>query len=252
MTEREKWIEFIRNQELLSIKKYLFNSNTKKILEIGGNDGYLAKILTDWGFEVTSIDINPSSTYFDVKKMNATNLEFKSNSFDLVFSSSVIAHIHNKKLLFKEINRILKENGLIIHIVPSTWWSLITNFWHYMLLPKILYKKIRNKSNSKKKIKSSDTDMINRENNKLETIKNLLFFHPIGTEKSFIIEIFKFSKVNWRKMFVHNGYVIHNELKGPLVYSGYEIFKNRGHKIRKHFAHVFPSSYIFVMKKQIK
>ena len=53
-------------------------------------------------------------------------------------------------------------------------------------------------------------------------------------------------------MFVSNGYEIHSELNGPLTYSGYEIFKNRGHKIRKHFAHVFPSSYIFVMKKQIK
>ena len=250
--DEKKWIEFIRNQELLSIKKHLSNSNTKKILEIGGNDGHLARIMTDWGFEVTSIDINPSSTYFDVKKMDATNLEFKDNLFDLVFSSSVITQIYNKNMLFKEINRVLKDDGFIIHIVSSTWWSLITNFWHYVLLPKILYKKIGNKSNSEKVLKNNNLKKLNQDKNRIKTLKNLLFFHPLGVEKSFIIEIFKFSKRNWRKIFVSNGYVIHSELNGPWTYSGYSIFKNQGHKIRKYFACIFPTSYIFIMKKQIK
>jgi len=248
MNNEKRWIEFIRNKELSSIKKYLSNSKVKKILEIGGNDGYLAKIFTELGFEVISIDINPSSTYFDVKKMNATNLEFKPETFDLVFSSHVIAHIKDKNLLFKEINRVLKDDGLVIHIVPSNWWSLITNFWHYVLLPWLLYKKIKNKSTLKKVLKNNDTDIPNYKKNRL---KNLLFLHPLGIEKSFIIEIFKFSKKNWRKMLVSSEYIVLNELNGPLVYSGYNIFKNHGYKIRKHFAHVFPSSYIFVLKKYV-
>ncbi|HET9010012.1 MAG TPA: class I SAM-dependent methyltransferase [Nitrosarchaeum sp.] len=241
-----EWIEFIRNQELSSIKKHLTDSNIKKILEIGGNNGYLARLFTDWGFDVTSIDINPSSTYFDVRKMDATNLEFQANSFDLVFSSHVIAHIRDKNLLFKEINRVLKDEGLIIHVVPSNWWSLITNFWHYVLLPKLIYNKI--KPNSKKNLKNNDN---NGASHKKSRLKNLLFLHPLGTEKSFIVEIFKFSKKNWAKMFVSYGYVINNESNGPLVYSGYNIFKNHGHKIRNYFARVFPSSYIFIIKKLV-
>ena len=35
MNDEEKWIKFIRNQELLSIKKILSQHNGKKILEIG-------------------------------------------------------------------------------------------------------------------------------------------------------------------------------------------------------------------------
>ena len=248
MNNEKNCVEFIRNQELLSIKKYLSDSKIKKVLEIGGNNGYLAKIFTNWGFEIISIDINPSSTYFDVKKMNATNLEFKPETFDLIFSSHVIAHIKDKNLLFKENNRVLKDDGLIIHIVPSNWWSLITNFWYYVLLPELLYKKIQNKSTSKKVLKNNDKDIPNYKKNRL---KNLLFLHPLGTEKSFIIEIFKFSKKNWRKMFVSYGYVVQSELNGPLVYSGYNIFKNHGYKIRKYFAYIFPSSYIFILKKYV-
>ncbi len=246
MTNENAWIEFIRNQELSSIRKNLSDARIKKILEIGGKDGYLARILADWGFDVISIDINPSSTYFDVKEMNATKLEFKPETFDLVFSSHVIAHIKDKNLLFKEINRVLKSDGLAIHIVPSNWWSVITNFWHYVLLPKILYKKITSKSKSKDDLENNDEDISNHKKNRL---KNLLFFHPLGTEKYFIVEIFKFSKKNWAKMFISYGYIICNELNGPLVYSGYSIFKNQGYKIRKWFARVFPSSYIFVIKK---
>jgi len=244
MSIQKTWLEFIRNQELESIKKYILDSKKKKILEIGGNDGYFAKILSDWGFEIISIDTNPSSIYFDVKKMNATKLEFESESFDLIFSSHVIAHIEDKKLLFKEINWVLKEDGSIIHIVPSNWWSLITNLWHYFLLPKYLYKK--NKSNEFSI--SKEKDLAKYKKNRL---KNLLFFHPLGTEKSFIIEILKFSKRKWKNLFTSFGYTIHNELNGPLVYSGYNIFMNKGYKVRKNFAHIFPSSYIFIIKNSL-
>ena len=241
------WLEFIRNQELVSIRKYLSDNKTKKILEIGGKDGYIAKILEGWGFEVTSIDVNPSSTYFDVKKMDATNMQFESNLFDIVFSSHVIAHIENKDLLFTEIDRVLKREGLIMHIVPSNWWSLITNFWHYILLPKIIYEKIKHN----KKTDSSEKQNSNVSNQNKNKLMNLLFYHPLGTEKSFVNEIDKFSKRKWNEFFVSNGYTIKNSLNGPLVYSGYSVFENQGIKIRKIFSAVFPSSYVFVMTKHV-
>ena len=245
MNDEEKWIKFIRNQELLSIKKILSQHNGKKILEIGGKDGYLAKILEEWGYEVISIDINPSSKYFSVKKMNAINLEFNNNSFDIIFSSQVIAHIKEKNLLFKEINRVIKNEGLIIHVVPSSWWSLITNFWHYILLSKTVYKKISIKSNVKEFTNKIENKQLLQKNR----IKNLLFYHPLGSEKSFIFEIFKFSKKYWSKFFILNKYTIISEINGPISYSGFSIFKNSGYKIRKVTAKQIPSSYIFVMKK---
>tara|TARA_B110000438_G_scaffold64835_1_gene65418 strand:- start:8815 stop:9546 length:732 start_codon:yes stop_codon:yes gene_type:complete len=243
MGNDKKWIEFIRNQELECIKEILIKSNNKKILEIGGKNGYFAKILTDWGFEVISIDIEPANTYFNVKKMNATDLEFKSNMFDVILSSHVIAHIENKKLLFKEINRVLKTNGVIIHIVPSNWWSIITNFWHYILLPKYLFQK-------NKKNKSLIKNEVKIDNYKKNRIKNLLLYHPLGVDKSFIVEIIKFSKKNWKNLFISFEYIIDNELNGPLVYSGYDIFKNKGYKLRKYFARIIPSSYIFIINKK--
>ena len=115
-----------------------------------------------------------------------------------------------------------------------------------MLLPKKLYNKIKSKPKLKENLKNENKDELNHKKNR---IKNMLIIHPLGTEKSFIIEIFKFSKKYWAKMFTSYGYVIYSESNGPLVYSGYSIFKNHGYKIRKYFAHIFPSSYVFIMKK---
>ena len=243
MTNDKKWIEHIRNKELECIKEIIQKTKKKHILEIGGKNGYFAKILTNWGFEVISIDIDPISTYFDVKKMNATNLEFESDTFDIILSSHVIAHIKDKELLFHEINRVLKTNGIIIHIVPSNWWSIITNFWHYILLPKYLFQK-------NKKNKSTITNEVKINNYKKNRLKNLLFYHPLGVDKSFITEIIKFSKKNWKKLFISFEYVVENQINGPLVYSGYDIFKNKGNKLRKYFAAIFPCSYIFIMNKK--
>jgi len=243
---QDKWLHFIRNEELLTIKKIIQEHKGGGILEIGGKDGYLAKKIENWGYEVISIDINPSSKYFNVKNMDATNLKFKSNSFDIIFSSQVIAHIKNKNLLFQEINRVIKNDGLIIHIVPSSWWSLITNFWYYILLPKRLFKKINVKTNTEINTEINNHNKSIKAKNRL---MNLLFYHPLGTDKSFFIEIFKFSKNSWSKMFILNNCKIISKINGPMSYSGLSIFKNSGHKIRKFTAKQIPSSHIFIMKK---
>jgi hypothetical protein len=108
----------------------------------------------------------------------------------------------------------------------------------------MLYKKININSKIVSK-KIEHNELAKRK----EKIKNLFFFHPLGTEKSFIIEIFKFSKNNWSKIFILNKYIIIDKINGPITYSGFSIFKNSGYKIRKFFAKKVPSSYIFIIKK---
>jgi len=241
LTRKGEWLKSIRNEELVKTKQF-FPKNKTKLLEIGGKDGYLANILEKWGFHVTSIDLMPTSEFFDVKKMNGEILEFDSNSFEIIFSSHVIAHVENKEVLFSEIKRVLKHEGIIIHIVPSRFWVILTSFWHYILLPKMLFFKIPNLENKTSKkneiIKSKKSKLINQ-----------IFLHPLGTNKSFLHEIVNFSKNNWTKLFLKNGFEIISIINGPLGYSGYSVFNHKGMKIRKKVSSIFSSSYVFVMKK---
>ena len=55
---------------------------------------------------------------------------YADNSFDCVVSFQVIEHIEDDKLFLKEINRVLKPNGLALITTPNKPLSLSRNPWH--------------------------------------------------------------------------------------------------------------------------
>ncbi|GAF91059.1 unnamed protein product, partial [marine sediment metagenome] len=50
-----------------------------------------------------------------------TKLPFKDKSFDLITSNMVVEHLDNPKSQFKEINRVLKDKGLILFHTPNKY-----------------------------------------------------------------------------------------------------------------------------------
>jgi ubiquinone/menaquinone biosynthesis C-methylase UbiE len=244
------WWKEIRKNELNTVLEILTNQKNLEILEIGGRDGYQANMISDKGHNVTSIDINPIYPQFHtVQKGTIHQLNFKENSFDIIYSSNMLQEIQNIEESFTEMKRVLKKNGIIIHIVPSSWWSVITNFWHYCIIPKYLIK-----SNKFKKFFNSNLKevKIEQKNSIKSSRKNLkkLFFHPLGRNTSFIHEILYFSKIYWKKLFEKNGFKIMDQKNCPYFYSAYSIFRFKFLKCRILLARVgITSCYCFVMKK---
>jgi len=250
-TREEQWWELIRNEELSTALNLFPKEKNLEILEIGGRDGFQANIISKKGHKVTSIDINPLSPQFHrVQKGDITKLNFEDNSFDLIFSSNMLQEIHNIDEAFTEMKRVLKKDGTIVHIVPSSWWSLITNFWHYCLIPKYLIKSKRFQrifnSEGEKNGKNKQNDK-NSKSSKTNLKK--LFLHPLGANTSFVHETFYFSKFYWGKLFKKNKFEIINIKNCPYYYSGYAVFKFKFIKLRKFLAKIyFPSCYCFIMK----
>jgi ubiquinone/menaquinone biosynthesis C-methylase UbiE len=246
------WWQKIRNEELTTALEAFTDQKNLKILEIGGRDGYQAKLISKKDYDVTSIDINPiDPQFFPVQKGTISQLKFQENSFDIIYSSNMLQEIQNIEETFKEMKKILKKDGIIIHIVPSCWWSLITNFWHYCFIPKYLIK-----SNKFQKIFHSNIKEIHKERGDEKEIKsskkNLkqLFFHPLGVNTSFIHEIFYFSNFYWKKLFTENEFEIIDKKNCPYFYSAYSIFRCRFLKFRKFLASIgITSCYCFIMKK---
>ncbi len=244
-----KWLQFIRNAEFESALKFFPVEKNIKILEIGGSDGFLAEKINAKGYEIISIDqILKDPQHFPVIIGNATKLDFESEKFDMIFSSHVIAHIDNIELFFAECKRVLKKNGIMIHIVPSTAWSIGTNFWHYIFLSK-LFTKWRRTNLSKMDIGNQNIK-INKKEEIIKKIINILFLHPLGTNPSFIHEFYYFSKYRWRKVFQNHGFNVINVENGPYFYSGHNILKNQVYKLRKKLTKIgFTGSFCFVVKK---
>ena len=102
--------------------------NPKKILEIGSNDGSFLKNFkkkNTIGIEPCSnvekitkkLKFNTIAEYWDQK--TAKDILKKYQKIDLIYSANTISHIKNLDEVFKSINLVLSENGVLIIEDPS-------------------------------------------------------------------------------------------------------------------------------------
>ena len=49
---------------------------------------------------------------------------FNKKQFNIVFSSNLLEHISNPKKVLRSIHKILKDDGITIHIMPNPFWKL--------------------------------------------------------------------------------------------------------------------------------
>ena len=244
-----EWLHQVRRAELKIIEEVLRSRKNAKILEIGGGDGFQAKVLSDEGFSVVSIDVEPRTPQvFPVKKIDNYKLNFSDETFDIVFTSHVLPHIHNLEQMFDEIKRVVKKDGIILHIVPTSGWGFITNIWHYVFIPKYLLKSIKKRTFNKLQPQTYSEQKIQIQGPVHYKIKKL-FLHPLGENPSFIHELIYFSRRRWEKLFVDSGFKIVDVKSGPYLTSGYGVFRFKLISFRKIFAkYFFSSSYCFVLK----
>lgn len=124
--------------------KLIGNVKNKNVLDLGCGPGIHAKILTKKGAKVIGIDNSnvsieiakkesPKSKFFvgDIEK-----LPFNSKKFDIVFSAMVIGHLKNWNKTFKEVNRVLKKNGIFV-------FSIYNPFKEVLNKKKWMFKKFR-------------------------------------------------------------------------------------------------------------
>ena len=88
----ETHLERLRRAELIEIKHWF--SPEVRVLEIGGGNGFQASIIASCGCEIKSLDIpnrvRPKKQYYPVHDYNGKIFPFSNDSFDRVFSSSVL------------------------------------------------------------------------------------------------------------------------------------------------------------------
>ncbi len=115
-----------RYVEYAYLKKFINKNklNNLKILDV--SSPYIMSYILCKGNKVTKTDIDQSEKKFIDENKNlifkiedATNLSFSDNTFDLVYSVSVIEHIYEKYVkAIREMVRVVKKDGYVYLTFP--------------------------------------------------------------------------------------------------------------------------------------
>lgn len=108
------------------LKRYAKNKEKIRVLDIGCGSGLITKKIQDLGFDVEGLDFSEEA----VKKTRSNGIDAEicdldegisknDNEFDVVWAGDIIEHVFDPINLIKEINRILKKDGILILGIPS-------------------------------------------------------------------------------------------------------------------------------------
>jgi SAM-dependent methyltransferase len=108
-------------------------------LEIGGGDGFLASLVAPHCRTFVTTDpyrarlAGGACAKAVVRRLvcDAASLPFASASFDFIFSSSVLEHVRDRRVLYAEMRRCLRPGGVMVHIMPSRIWKLLQMLLYY-------------------------------------------------------------------------------------------------------------------------
>jgi len=123
-------IKKLSNRFIYKIEQLLINNDTanKKGIDIGSAEGHLInnlkskKLLNN--IYMTEIDYDKITNRVTDKselqyiQCDATNISFKSNTFDFVIATEILEHLQKPEKALQEICRISKKDAAIILSVP--------------------------------------------------------------------------------------------------------------------------------------
>ena len=102
-----------------------------RLLDLGCGFGYFLDLAKKRGWQAYGVEVSNSASQFatqefklDIFQGELEDAQFASNYFDVVAMWNVLEHLHDPLALLKEVNRILKKDGLVAMRVPNMDFQL--------------------------------------------------------------------------------------------------------------------------------
>lgn len=124
---------------LYEIKKQLPQDKNLRILDVGCGAGFFSVLLAKEGYQVTGVDLTPDmvenartlaaeeKTDCEFLVMDAENLRFADESFDVVISRNLTWTLPDVKSAYREWVRVLKKGGILLNFDANYGLSNFTD-----------------------------------------------------------------------------------------------------------------------------
>lgn len=202
-------------------------------LELGAGDGFQSRLLagyvrqlivTDYRPAILAQPARPGITYrlCDAERVDEV---FAPAQFDLIFSSNLLEHLPDVPRGLAGVRRVLADDGIAIHVVPSPFWKLCHVVGFY---PNAVVSRLDRLSARRAARLAGAPAMTGEEwdNNpktagrRYSYLRRLVAPVPHGVSAGNLAEFSAFSPRRWRAEFAAAGFRVAAVLPGPLS-SGY-------------------------------
>lgn len=252
----ELHLERIRRAEIESLRSWF--KPGMDVLEIGGGSGFQAKIMADWGCRVVSIDVDSKPSpehqffgkqYYPVQTYDGIHIPWPDRSFDLVYSSNVLYHVRPPNPLVSEIYRVLRGDGLSIHLLPTVSWRFWTNVAHYVFMFRRVGKRLRRHAAAVSSAPSTPPATAAPAISRGKRLKDFLRPSPLGPYSSALAELYYFRRGYWRGIFDGEGFEVVEARGQGLFHTGYMLAPELPMSMRHTLARFAGSaSTVFVLR----
>jgi SAM-dependent methyltransferase len=228
-----KFVEVLRSAETDIVLAELRSRKPlgASIVEIGGGAGWQAQRLTDAGYTVRSFDV-PSSEFtdkrvFPIEDYDGRTIPAPAASFDVIFSSNALEHIPGAEAFQGELRRVMKPDGVAIHIVPSATWRAHTSLAHYLWLAKTTATLVGSTLGWGA---SPDLHIVAKAASRrsgMELLSRIAVSPRHGEKGNALSELWHFSRFGWAHHFQQTGWRILSRYPNRLHYTGYGLLDAR-------------------------
>ena len=197
-----------------------------RVLEIGAGDGFQSRLLLRIARHVVSTDWYPPPSPDDPRitalACPAEDIasRFGTAEFDLVYSSNVFEHLAQPQVVLQAIQRVLRPNGVAVHVMPSPLWKFANMALH---TPNIMAQRFERYTAPR--VAAAGPAALRVNNPVTGEIRKpkwqrLFLPDPHGVSTTNLAEFAAFSRARWRREFAAAGFKVVGIRKGPLS-SGY-------------------------------
>jgi SAM-dependent methyltransferase len=235
-----------------------------KGLELGAGDGFQSRLLsphvralvcTDFEIDRPDAERCPGVEYrrCDAEEVQAC---FGEKEFDLVYSSNLLEHLPHPGRALRGVHRILRDDGVAVHVMPNAFWKLsqLAGYYPFLALdtvralfaPGVLRRLLARRQRRGPAAPAPPPATTN--NPKMPARRpRRLWPAPHGAYGSNLEEIHAYRKRRWLRELDAAGFTVAKVLRGPVA-SGYGFGLDR---IRAGLERAgFASEYVYVTVKR--
>jgi hypothetical protein len=217
-------------------------------------------MLSAWGCSVYSVDIRSCvdrGLYFPVMLYDGKSLPFKDAIFDVVFSSNVLDDVAQTELaeLLDETHRVLNaENGLAMHVLPSSTWRLWTSLGHYpawvmKFTTFVMRSWNRNTGLLRSPVTGSPPHSKPGLRPSLKLVISVLVPSSQSTCSNALLELLYLRRSHWRQVFEMHRFRVLRVIGNGFFYTGYGLWPSMSLGARRKLARILGHSCsVFIMK----